>query len=226
MTQSPARTRIKICGLTREQDVDAAVEAGADAVGFVMYAPSPRFITPARAAELARRLPPFVTPVLLFVNESSIAVQAATAGIANAVIQFHGDETPSQCLEATHGAARPFMRAARIPLDESVPFDLLKFASDYSSAQAILLDAHVDGYGGGGKAFNWSRLPPGVPSHLVLSGGLTPANVTDGIMQVRPRCKTLAVDVSSGVESAKGIKDAEKIHRFVAAVRAADRQLA
>ncbi|MES2975055.1 MAG: phosphoribosylanthranilate isomerase [Pseudomonadota bacterium] len=226
MTQPHARTRIKICGLTREQDVDAAVEAGADAVGFVMYAPSPRFITPARAAELARRLPPFVTPVLLFVNESSAAIQAAAAGMANAVIQFHGDETPAQCLEATNHGARPFMRAARIPLDESVPFDLLKFASDYSSAQAILLDAHVDGYGGGGKAFNWSRLPPGVPSHLVLSGGLTPANVTDGIVQVRPRCKTLAVDVSSGVESAKGIKDAEKIHRFVAAVRAADRPLA
>ena len=226
MTQPTARTRIKICGLTREQDVDAAVEAGADAVGFVMYAPSPRFVTPARAAELARRLPPFVTPVLLFVNEAPDAVQSAVAGLANAVIQFHGDETPAQCLEATHGGARPFMRAARIPLDESVPFDLLKFASDYSSAQAILLDAHVDGYGGGGKAFNWSRLPPGVPSHLVLSGGLTPANVTDGIVQVRPRCKTLAVDVSSGVESAKGIKDAEKIHRFVAAVRAADRQLA
>ncbi len=226
MTQPHARTRIKICGLTREQDVDAAVEAGADAVGFVMYAPSPRSITPARAADLARRLPPFVTPVLLFVNESSAAIQAAAAGMANAVIQFHGDETPAQCLEATNHGARPFMRAARIPLDESVPFDLLKFASDYSSAQAILLDAHVDGYGGGGKAFNWSRLPPGVPSHLVLSGGLTPANVTDGIVQVRPRCKTLAVDVSSGVESAKGIKDAEKIHRFVAAVRAADRQLA
>ncbi len=227
------RTRIKICGLTREQDVDAAVAAGADAVGFVMYAKSPRCVSPARAAELARRLPPFVTPVLLFVNESADAIRAASAGIANAVIQFHGDETPAQCLEATNNGARPFMRAARIPLDESVPFDLLKFASDYPQAQALLLDAHVDGYGGGGKAFNWSRLPPSVNSHLVLSGGLTAANVTDGIAQVRPRCKTLAVDVSSGVEfdapgggTQKGIKDAEKIHRFVAAVRAADRQLA
>lgn len=226
MTQPYRRTRIKICGLTREQDVDAAVEAGADAVGFVMYAPSPRSVTPARAAELARRLPPFVTPVLLFVNEDSAAIHQATAAIANAVIQFHGDESPAQCLDASGHGARPFMRAARIPIDDPVPFDLLKFVSDYSSAQAILLDAHVEGYGGGGKAFNWSRLPPGVPSHLVLSGGLTPANVTDGIVQVRPRCKSLAVDVSSGVESAKGIKDAEKIHQFVAAVRAADRQLA
>src|SRR6476620_11722180 len=130
-----------------------------------------------------------------------------------------------QCLEATNGGRRPFLRAARIPLDDS-PFDLLKFASDYASAQAILLDALVEGYGGEGKAFNWSRLPTSVNCQLVLSGGLTPANVTDGIVQVRPRCKTLAVDVSSGVENSKGIKDAEKINRFVSAVRAADELLA
>jgi len=216
------RTRIKICGLTREQDVDA----GADAVGFVLYAGSPRHVTAQRAAVLARRLPAFVTPVLLFVNADAPEVIASTAALAGATVQFHGDETPAQCLAATGNGARPFLRAARIPLDESTPFDLLKFASDYSAAQAILLDAHVEGFGGGGKAFNWSRLPPSVSSHLVLSGGLTPANVTDGILQVRPRCKTLAVDVSSGVESSKGIKDAGKIHQFVAAVRAADRQLA
>ena len=220
-----SRTRIKICGLTREQDVDAAVAAGVDAVGFVMYDKSPRFISPDRAAELARRLPPFVTPVLLFVNAPPPVVAAACELVPGSTIQFHGDETPQQCLEATAGGSRPFLRAARIPLDDS-PFDLLKFASDYASAQAILLDAHVEGYGGAGKAFNWSRLPPNVNCHLVLSGGLTPANVTDGIVQVRPRCKTLAVDVSSGVEISKGIKDAEKINRFVAAVRAADAQLA
>ena len=196
------RTRIKICGLTREQDVDAAVEAGADAVGFVMYGASPRFVSLQRAAQLARRLPAFVTPVLLFVNADATEIVAACDQLAGATVQFHGDETPAQCLAATAGGARPFLRAARIPLDEATPFDLLKFASDYSAAQAILLDAHVDGYGGGGKAFNWSRLPPSVSSHLVLSGGLTPANVTDGILQVRPRCKSLAV------------------------VRAADRQLA
>ncbi|NPC56230.1 phosphoribosylanthranilate isomerase [Caenimonas soli] len=219
------RTRIKICGLTREQDVDAAVAAGADAVGFVMYDKSPRFILPVRAAELARRLPPFVTPVLLFVNAPAAQVMAACDRVPGAAVQFHGDETPEQCLEATAGGRRPFIRAARIPLDDS-PFDLLKFASDYASAQAILLDAHVEGYGGAGKAFNWSRLPPSVNCHLVLSGGLTPANVTDGIVQVRPRCKTLAVDVSSGVEISKGIKDPEKINRFVAAVRAADALLA
>jgi phosphoribosylanthranilate isomerase len=219
------RTRIKICGLTREQDVDAAVAAGADAVGFVMYGRSPRFITTERAAELARRLPPFVTPVLLFVNELPARVMAACQAVPGSIVQFHGDETPEQCLEATAGGLRPFMRAARIPLD-GTPFDLLKFISDHAGAQAILLDAHVEGYGGAGKTFNWSLLPPSVNCHLVLSGGLTPANVTDGIVQVRPRCKTLAVDVSSGVEISKGIKDPEKINRFVAAVRAADALLA
>jgi phosphoribosylanthranilate isomerase len=226
------RTRVKICGLTREQDVDAAVAAGADAVGFVMWEKSPRFLTPARAAELARRLPPFVTPVLLFVNEMPGNVMAACDKLPGCAVQFHGDESPQQCLDSTGGGKRPFLRAARLPLDGGA-FDLLKFASDHAAAQAILLDAHVEGYGGAGKAFNWSRLPPSVNAHLVLSGGLTPANVTDGILQVRPRCKTLAVDVSSGVEvsadggaTLKGIKDPEKINRFVAAVRAADAQLA
>jgi len=228
---STQRTRIKICGLTREQDVDAAVEAGADAIGLVLYAKSPRGIPAERAAQLARRLPPFVTPVLLFVNESVANVRAACAQVPNATLQFHGDETPAWCAEAAAG--HPWMRAARIPLDAATPFDLVEFASRYPDAQALLLDAHVEGYGGAGKAFHWSRLPPSVSCHAVLSGGLTPANVADGILQVRPRFTTLAVDVSSGVEAAttggvlrKGIKDAGKIHRFVAAVRAADALLA
>ena len=217
------RTRIKICGLTREQDVDAAVAAGADAVGFVLYGPSPRHVTAERAAELVHRLPSFVTPVLLFVNASATEIIAACARIPCALVQFHGDETPEMCLQI----ARPFMRAARIPLNEKPTdggggFDLVKYAEDFKAAQAILLDAHVDGFGGGGKAFNWSLLPPSVNAHLVLSGGLTPANVGDGILQVRPRGKTLAVDVSSGVEVSKGIKSAELISQFVAAVRAAD----
>ena len=228
------RTRIKICGLTREQDVDAAVAAGADAVGFVLYAPSPRAVTPERAAQLARRLPPFVTPVLLFVNESATNIAAASAMVAGAIVQFHGDETPADCLLATGHGLRPFLRAARIPLgDGAERFDLVKYAQDFSHAQAILLDAHVDGFGGGGKAFNWSLLPPNVNAHLVLSGGLDAANVIDGIRQVRPRCTSLAVDVSSGVEvsaptggTLKGIKDPEKIHQFVAAIRAADQLLA
>lgn len=220
------RTRIKICGLTREQDVDAAVQAGADAVGFVLYPKSPRFVSAGRAGELARRLPPFITPVLLFVNETPGNVAAACEEVPAAMLQFHGDETPEQCFAASGNGKRPWMRAARIPLDEAQPFDLLKFAALHEHARALLLDAHVEGYGGGGKAFNWSRLPPSVDAHLVLSGGLTPANVADGIVQVRPRCRTLAVDVSSGVEAAKGVKDPEKIHQFVAAVRAADVLLA
>lgn len=224
------RTRVKICGLTREQDVDAAVASGADAVGFVLYAKSPRAVTPARAAELAARLPPFVTPVLLFVNAPATEVIASCADLAGAVAQFHGDETPEDCLRATDGGRIPFLRAARIPLGEhGAHFPLLEYARQYSRARAILLDALVEGYGGGGKAFHWSLLPPAVNCHLVLSGGLTPANVTDGILQVRARCPSLAVDVSSGVEatgpdgsSLKGIKDAGKIERFIAAVRAAD----
>jgi len=224
------RTRIKICGLTREQDVDSAVSAGADAIGFVLYAKSPRAVSVQRAAELARRLPPFITPVLLFVNAPATEIIAACAMIAGATVQFHGDESAQDCATATLNNSRPWVRAARIPLGEGArDFDLVKYVHDYSNAQAILLDAHVDGFGGGGKAFNWSLLPPNVNAHLVLSGGLTPANVGDGIAQIRPRCKTLAVDVSSGVEALdaqglpiKGIKDAEKIFQFVAAVRAAD----
>lgn len=234
-TPFPAtRTRIKVCGLTREQDVDAAVAAGVDAVGFVLYAPSPRAVTPERAAQLASRLPPFVTPVLLFVNEDATKVIAASAMVAGAMLQFHGDETAEECWEASGWGARPYLRAARIPLGEQgFGFDLVEYAHVHSRARAILLDAHVEGYGGGGKAFHWSLLPPSVSSHLVLSGGLTPANVTDGIVQVRPRGLSLAVDVSSGVEldgpdgkPIKGVKDADKIQRFVAAVRVADEQLA
>ena len=220
------RTRIKICGLTREQDVDAAVAAGADAVGFVLYPKSPRFVSVRRAAELARRLPPFVTPVLLFVNANATEIIASYDQLAGATVQFHGEESPQDCLAATCGGIRPWIRAARIPRGDDASFDLVRFASDYQQAQAILLDAHVEGFGGAGKTFNWSLLPTSVNSHLVLSGGLNAANVTDGILQVRPRCKTLAVDVSSGVEISKGIKDADKINRFVAAVRAADAHLA
>ena len=228
------RTRIKICGLTREADVDAAVAAGADALGFVLYAASPRAVSVERAAQLAKRLPPFVSPVLLFVNHDAAFVAQALAAIPHAYAQFHGDESPVDCLNLSQNGSRPYLRAARIPLgDAGQAFDLVKYAHDYSHAQALLLDAHVDGFGGSGKAFNWSLLPLNVNAHLVLSGGLTAANVADGIAQVRPRCKTLAVDVSSGVEAdgpggtlLKGIKDAEKINQFVAAVRAADQHLA
>ena len=222
MTHPPQRTRIKICGLTREADVHACCQAGVDAVGLVLYPPSPRAVSPQRACELAQLLPPFVTPVLLFVNAAPAEVAAGLAAVPNALLQFHGDETPEQCLQLALG--RPFMRAARVPTTPAGAqgFDLLKYAQDYSQAQAILLDALVQGYGGGGHAFDWTAFHWSHPqlnasSRLVLSGGLTPANVADGIRQVRP----WAVDVSSGVEAAKGIKDPALIHQFVSAVRSA-----
>lgn len=226
------RTRIKICGLTREQDVAAAVAAGADAVGFVLYPKSPRHVSAARAAELAQALPPLVAPVLLFVNAAAAEVDAALHLLPHALLQFHGDETPAQCHQLSRQGRHPYWRAARIPATSQprqARFDLLEFALHFSQAQALLLDAHVQGYGGGGKTFDWSSLPANVAAHLVLSGGLTPANVGDGIRCLRGRGRSLAVDVSSGVEAEgpdgrplKGIKDAQKIARFIAAVRAAD----
>lgn len=206
-------TRIKICGLTREEDVDAAVQAGAHAIGFVLYDKSPRAVTAARAGQLARRLPPFVTPVLLFVNASAHEIHAGVQAVPHALLQFHGDETPPEC----QAAGRAYVRAVRM----QVHTDLLDWAHRYSHAQALLLDAHVDSYGGGGKSFDWSLVPSDVPLPVVLSGGLNPANVTDGVLRVRP----WAVDVSSGVESAKGIKDAQLMRRFCQAVRDADARL-
>ena len=222
---TPRRTRVKLCGFTREQDVLHAAQAGADAVGFVLYPPSPRAVTPQHAGGLARLLPPFVTPVLLFVNASSAEVQAGLQAVPHALLQFHGDETPEQCEALAQG--RPYLRAARVPLgDGARDFDLLKYADNFHRAQAILLDAQVQGYGGGGHTFDWTAFPWSHPqlnasARLVLSGGLTPANVIDGIRLVRP----WAVDVSSGVESAKGIKSPELIDRFIASVRQADAEL-
>jgi len=214
---------IKICGLTREQDVIAAAAAGASAIGFVLYPDSPRYVSPERAATLAGLLPAFVTPVLLFVNASASEVELAAARVPGAWLQFHGDETPAFCHELASRLGRRWIRVARIPKETpegAVPFDLLKYASQYSHAHALLLDTLVDSYGGSGSTFPWSQLPINVNAHLVLSGGLTPANVADGIRAVYSRGLSLAVDVSSGVESAKGIKDADKIHAFVQAVRA------
>ena len=219
------RTRIKMCGFTREADVLAACAAGTDAIGFVLYPPSPRHVSPERAGELASLLAPFVTPVLLFVNERADRIQAACRQVPGALLQFHGDESPEFCKAMSLLTGRPHLKAARIPLSEVQNFDLLEFSEIHHAAQALLLDAHVDGYGGGGKTFNWSLLPPNVNAHLVLSGGLTPANVADGIRTLRSHGLSLAVDVSSGIEAGKGLKDAEKIQQFVAAVRAADADL-
>ena len=207
------KTRIKICGLTREEDVDAAVAAGADAVGFVFHPPSPRFLTPQRAAELARRIPPFVAVVGLFVNATPETVLAACASLPISILQFHGDEDAAFCRQF----ARPYLRAARV----RPGLDLLEFARAFPDARGLLLDAFVEGYGGGGQVFDWALIPQELPGFLVLSGGLTAANVGEAIERVRP----VAVDVSSGVETGKGIKDHLKIAAFVAAVRKADESL-
>lgn len=204
------RTRIKICGVRREPDVEAAVEAGADAIGLVFYGPSPRHLSVARAAELARLLPPFVTPVGLFVNAEGPEVEAAVAMIPGLMLQFHGEETPGYCARF----ARPYLKAVRM-----VPgVDLLDSSRRFASAQALLLDAPVEAYGGGGKVFDWSLVPASVARPVVLSGGLHAGNVIAGIQQVRP----WAVDVSSGVESTRGVKDADLIRRFCETVREAD----
>lgn len=209
-----SRTRIKICGLTRESDVQEAIDAGADAIGLVFYERSPRHVTLDRAIALARLLPPFVTPVGLFVNAAPETIAQAVEAIPNLLLQFHGDETPEQCRQP----GRPFLRAARM----KPGFDLLDFIHQFSDAQAVLLDAFVEGYGGGGKAFDWSLIPKNVRSPVVLSGGLHAGNVIDGMLQVRP----WAVDVSSGVEVSKGLKDPGLIRQFCAAVREADARIA
>ena len=207
------RTRVKICGLTRPQDVDAAVEAGADAIGLVFYEASPRYVTVESAERLVSRLPPFVTPVGLFVNAKREDIDNALRALPQLILQFHGDEPPSDCQRF----ARPYLRAVRM----SASVDLLDSASQYFDAQALLLDAHVQGYGGSGKVFDWSLIPDHVPRPVVLSGGLYAGNVIDGILQVRPS----AVDVSSGVEVSKGIKDPLAMRQFCEAVREADRRL-
>lgn len=225
-----APTRIKICGLTRAADVDAAVCAGADAVGFVLYPHSPRAVTVAQAAALARRLPPLVTPVLLFVRAPRAAVVAACTAIPRCIIQFHDDSSAADCAATAAAAGRAWWRVARIPAAAATAgFDLLEFAADSAAADALLLDAQAPGWGGGGKPFDWAGLPAHVPAHLILSGGLSAANVGAGIRALRGRGRSLAVDVSSGVEAVdaaghprKGIKDAARIQAFIAAVRAAD----
>jgi phosphoribosylanthranilate isomerase len=157
--------------------------------------------------------------VLLFVNALPDEVLEAADAVPHAVLQFHGDETPADC----QAPGRAYLRAVRMGARGTAQeVDLLDCAARYASAQALLLDAHVEGFGGGGKVFDWSLLPPSVPLPVVLSGGLNPANVTDGVSRVRP----WAVDVSSGVESAKGVKDAALMRRFCQAVREADERLA
>lgn len=213
------RTRIKICGLSQPADVDHAVALGVDAIGLVFYPPSPRFVDRARAAELARRVPPYVSVVGLFVNATADEIARTVEVVPLTSLQFHGDETPEQCAALSAAAGhRPYLRAMRIGPETKDSGDLLQFANAYTAAQGLLLDALVEGYGGGGKVFDWSLIPKDIARRAVLSGGLNAHNVADAIRQVAP----YAVDVSSGVEASRGVKDPVRMTAFVHAVRAAD----
>ena len=210
------RTRIKVCGLTRVVDVEAAVDAGVDAIGLVFYPPSPRHVTTGQAAELARHIPPFVSTVGLFVNASRDDVRRILDVVPLSTLQFHGDEFPEACV----GYGLPWVKATRVRPET----DLLEFARLYAEASGILLDADSALYGGSGHTFDWSLVPLGLGRRPILSGGLTPANVEEAVRCVRP----WAVDVSSGVEALqdgktiKGVKDAVRMAAFISGVRNAD----
>ena len=215
------RTRIKICGITREEDLRAAVSLGADALGFVFYPKSPRYLTPRQFAALGSALAPYVCSVALFVNAGVDEVRAVVEAAPVALLQFHGDETIEECAGIAASVKRPFVRAFRVKPDTR-PDELLECELAYRAASpwfsSLLLDTHVDAYGGAGKVFDWSVIPKELAPRVVLSGGLSVQNAIEAIARVRP----YAVDISSGVEAGKGIKDARKIAEFIAAVRAAD----
>lgn len=204
-------TRVKICGITRVEDARAAAHAGADAIGLVFYEKSPRHVGIEQAHAVLAGLPPFVTSVGLFVNPSAEEVDTVLNALALDLLQFHGDERPDFCRRF----GRPYLKAVRV----RPGVDLVKYAASYPDARGLLLDAYVAGTPGGtGQAFDWSMIPAQLPLPVVLSGGLDAANVAEGIRRVRP----WAVDVSSGVEAEKGIKDAAKIAAFMQGVRNAD----
>ncbi len=205
------RTRVKICGITRIEDARDACRAGADALGFVFFAPSPRNVDVAVVQDIVAGLPPFVTTVGLFVDPDPAFVKRIIASVPLGLLQFHGDETPEEC----NRYGLPYIKAVRM----RPGIDLLEYAGRFERARGLLLDAFVSGTPGGtGTRFDWGLVPSDIPLPIVLSGGLDPENVSAAIHQVRPA----AVDVSSGVEAAKGIKDPQRILRFMAGVRNAD----
>ena len=210
MGAAAVRTRVKICGITRTDDARAAAEAGADAIGLVFYPPSPRYLSTERAVEIRDALPPFLQTVALFVNADAAQVAQVIGRVHPAMLQFHGDETPEFCAQF----GLPFVKACRV----RPGVDLLAYLQPYARAAAWLLDSHVPEYGGVGESFDWSLAPSEPARPLILSGGLDRGNVARAIRAVRP----WGVDVSSGVESAKGIKDAAKMAAFIAEVRHAD----
>jgi phosphoribosylanthranilate isomerase len=204
-------TAVKICGITRVEDALAAAHCGAHAIGLVFYRPSPRYVEPDAAAAIVRALPPFVTAVGLFVDAAEDDVRTAARRAGVHMLQFHGAEDPRFC----ERVGLPYMKAVQV----RGGVDLLQYARDFQSAKALLLDAFQEGlHGGTGAIFDWALIPAALPLPIVLSGGLTPLNVGDAIRQVKP----WAVDVSSGVEAAKGVKDALRIAAFISGVRDAD----
>lgn len=210
------RTRIKICGITRVEDALAAAASGADAIGLVFHAPSPRAVSIEAAGAICRELPPFVTPVALFVNATAATVREVVGRVRPLMLQFHGDEAVDYCSQFT----MPYLKALRVE-GGMQPADLLEFEAVFRAARALLLDAHVDGlYGGSGHTFDWALIPEAMRGRIVLSGGLGPGNVGEAVRRVRP----WAVDVSSGVEQAgrKGLKDHARITQFIEAVKNAD----
>ena len=218
-----ARTRIKRCGLTRRPDVEAAVALGADAIGLVFYPPSPRSVTAQTAGQILAQLPAFVSAVGLFVNPTLAEVQACIDAAPISILQFHGDETPAHCAAIAQQVRRPFLRALRIRPEMNAS-DLLEFEHAYRTSSplfaGLLLDTWSDAYGGTGKVFDWSLIPAELAHRAVLSGGLNAQNATGAVRQLRPH----AVDVSSGIESAKGVKDVALMRAFIAAVRSADQE--
>ena len=210
MGTAPVRTRIKICGITRPQDARAAADAGADAIGLVFYPPSPRYLSVERAVEIRDALPPFLQTVALFVNADAAQVAQVIGRVHPAMLQFHGDETPEFCAQF----GLPFVKACRV----RPGVDAAAYLQRYARAAAWLVDSFVPEYGGVGESFDWSLVPLERGRPLILSGGLDRGNVAEAIRALRP----WGVDVSSGVESAKGIKDAAKMAAFVAEVRNAD----
>ncbi|MGC2518544.1 MAG: phosphoribosylanthranilate isomerase [Burkholderiales bacterium] len=205
------RTRVKICGITRTEDAQAAAAHGADAIGLVFYLPSPRYVTLDQARAIVGGTPVFVATVAVFVNPSREEVEQVIRECGVTLLQFHGDESPEFCA----GFSRPYIKAARI----RPGLDLLKYLSPHAAARAWMLDAfHDDLWGGTGGAFDWSLVPERPARPIILSGGLTADNVANAIRRVGP----YAVDVSSGVEASKGIKHAAKIAAFISGVRNAD----
>jgi phosphoribosylanthranilate isomerase len=215
----PHRTRVKLCGLSKTSDVEHAIDLGADAIGLVFYPPSPRSLSVAQAVEITRNLPPFLSVVGLFVNATPDWVRDVACNVPLTLLQFHGDETPEQCESLAGVAGLPWLRALRVA-SATRPADLVESALNYAAASGLLFDTHVEGYGGGGKVFDWSLIPAELARRAVLSGGLNAQNVSDAIRRVRP----YAVDVSSGIEvaGAKGVKDHAQMAAFVRAVREAD----